>query len=345
MQGHCTAKRQWGCRTRLECTGPRGRAPWWGTGAGCRHIDGQGLSLATIEPRGVEVRLDLNKLDHLIAVAEEGSLTRAAARLHLSQQALSTSIQVLEREVGVPLLERGSAGVTVLPAGAALLEDARILNGITRAALHRARRIGRGETQTLRMGYTPAVTGDELVTLLAPVTDTHPDITPEIHQRYPSELTAALLSGDLDIGLCRGIAPAHGLTRTTLGHQRLHIAVSSDHPLATRTSVTLPELADETFMVWGTRGHSGYTDLLIGHCRQAGFEPHTERTDRQGTPPVTAVIGTRHIAFVTTSPGPAAGGKAHILTLEPPVHAPLHALYLPHTTCPSRTTFLAQATL
>ncbi|MDI6410021.1 LysR substrate-binding domain-containing protein [Streptomyces albus] len=287
------------------------------------------------------MRLDLNKLDHLIAVAEEGSLTRAAARLHLSQQALSTSIRVLEREVGVPLLERGSSGVTVLPAGEALLEDARVLNGMTRAALDRARRIGRGETQALRIGYTPAVTGDELVGLLAPVTDTHPDITPEIHQRYPSELTAALLAGDLDIGLCRGITPAHGLARTTLGHQRLHIAVSSEHPLASRSTVTLPELADETFVVWGTPRRSNYTDLLIGHCRQAGFEPHTERTARQGTPPITAVIDTRHIAFVTTPPGTAAGGKAHVLTLEPPIHAPLHALYLPHTTCPSRTTFLA----
>ncbi|WP_322986663.1 LysR family transcriptional regulator [Streptomyces sp. S584] len=291
------------------------------------------------------MRLDLNKLDHLIAVAEEGSLTRAAARLHLSQQVLSTSIRVLEREVGVPLLERGSAGVTVLPAGAALLEDARALNGMARAALRRARHIGRGETQTLRIGYTPAVTGDELVTLLTPVTAAHPDITPDIHQRYPSELTAALLADDLDIGLCRGVAPAHGLTRTILGHQRLHIAVACDHPLTARTSVALPELADESFLVWGAPGRSGYTDLLIAHCRNAGFEPNTERTARQGTPPITAVIGTRHIAFVTTPPGPAAGGKAHVLTLEPPVHAPLHALYLPHTTCPNRTTFLTHARL
>ncbi|TDT42043.1 DNA-binding transcriptional LysR family regulator [Streptomyces sp. BK208] len=291
------------------------------------------------------MRLDLNKLDHLIAVAEEGSLTRAAARLHLSQQALSTSIRVLEREVGVPLLERGSAGVTVLPAGAALIDDARVLNGVARAALHRARQIGRGETQALRIGYTPAVTGDELVTLLAPVTEAHPDITPDIHQRYPSELTAALLAGDLDIGLCRAMTPAHGLTRTILGHQRLHIAVSCDHPLAARTSVALPELAHETFLVWGAPGRSGYTDLLIDHCRNAGFEPNTERTSRQGTPPVTAVIGTRHLAFVTTPPGPAAGDKAHILTLEPPIHAPLHALYLPHTTCPSRTTFLTHVKL
>ncbi|MGE9693302.1 LysR family transcriptional regulator [Streptomyces sp. CH6] len=291
------------------------------------------------------MRLDLNKLDHLIAVAEEGSLTRAATRLHLSQQALSTSIRVLEREVGVPLLERGSAGVTVLPAGAALIDDARVLNGVARAALHRARQIGRGEAQTLRIGYTPAVTGDELVTLLAPVTEAQPDVTPEIHQRYPSELTAALLAGDLDIGLCRGMAPAHGLTRTTLGHQRLHIGVAHDHPLATRASVALPELAHESFLVWGAPGRSGYTDLLIEHCRNAGFEPRTERTSRQGTPPITAVLGTRHLAFVTTPPGPAAGGKAQVLALEPPVHAPLHALYLPHTTCPSRTTFLTHVRL
>lgn len=291
------------------------------------------------------MRLDLNKLEHLVAIAEEGSLTRAAVRLHLSQQALSASLRVLEREVGVPLLERGSAGVTVLPAGAALLEDAHVLNGMARSALRRARRIGRGETERLRIGYTPAVTGDEVVTLLVPVTDAHPGIAPEAHQRYPSELTAALLAGDLDIGLCRAITPAHGLTRTTLGHQRLHIAVASDHPLATRITVTLPELADEPFLVWGTPGNSGYTDLLIGHCRHAGFEPRAERTDRQGTPPVTAVIGTHHIAFVTTAPGPAAGGKARVLALEPPVYAPLHALYLSRTTCPGRDTFLTHVTL
>ncbi|MEV0264729.1 LysR substrate-binding domain-containing protein [Streptomyces sp. NPDC050617] len=291
------------------------------------------------------MRLDLNKLEHLVAIAEEGSLTRAAARLHLSQQALSASIRVLEREVGVPLLERGSAGITVLPAGAALIEDARVLGGMARSAVQRARRIGRGETETLRIGHTPAVTGDELVTLLAPVTEANPGVVPEVHQRYPAELTAALLAGDLDIGLCRGVAPAHGLTRTTLGRQRLHLAVAQGHGLADRSSVSLPELADEDFMVWGTPGRSDYTDLLIAHCRRAGFEPRVERTDRQGTPPVTAVIGTRRVAFVTASPGPAVGGKAQVLTLEPPVYAPLHALYLPQTTCPGRDAFLADVAL
>ncbi|MHC5256411.1 LysR family transcriptional regulator [Streptomyces sp. UC4497] len=289
--------------------------------------------------------LDLNKLEHLVAVVEEGSVTRAAARLHLSQQALSTSIRVLEREVGVPLLERGSSGITVLPAGQALVEDARVLNGVARTALRRARYIGRGDTAPLRIGYTPAVTGEEVVTLLAPLTDAHPDVVPEVHQRYPDELAAALLAGDLDLGLCRGMAPEHGLTRTTLGRQRLHIAVAADHPLAGRTTVALPDLEDERFMVWGTPGRSGYTDLLIAHCRHAGFDPHVERTDRQGTPPVTAVIGTGRLAFVTSPPGDVAGGRARVIALEPPVHAPLHALYPGNATCPSRDLFLTCATV
>ena len=287
--------------------------------------------------------LDLHKLGHLIAVAEEGSLTRAAARLHLSQQALSTSIRVLEREVGVPLLDRGSGGVTLLPAGRAMVEDARVLHGVARAALRRARRVGRGETETLRVGHTPSVIGEEIAALLARVTVPLPEVATEVHQRYPGELTEALLAGELDIGLCRGMRPAPGLTRTTLDHHRLHIAVAADHPLATSERLSLPDLAGRPFMVWGVPGRSGYTDLLVEHCRAAGFEPDVERTARQGTPPVTAVIGTARLAFVTTPPGPAAGGRVRVLPLDPPLHAPLHALHLPHTTSPARDALLSGA--
>ncbi|MFE9046263.1 LysR substrate-binding domain-containing protein [Streptomyces sp. NPDC007818] len=284
--------------------------------------------------------LDLNKLEHLIAVAEEGSITRAAARLHLSQQALSASIRVLEREVGVPLLDRTATGVSLLPAGAALLEDARALRGAARSALHRARRIGRGEKEVLRLGHTPAVTGEEIITLLRQVGAAHPHMATDVNQRYPHELTDALLAGDLDIGLCRAMTPPHGLARTTLAHQPLSIAVAADHPLATRTSVALSELIGQHFIVWGQPGHSAYTDLLINYCHAAGFEPRIERTPRQGTPPATAVIGTDRLAFVTTPPGPAADGAVRVLALDPPLYAPLHALYSPRTTSPAKDAFL-----
>ncbi|GAA2614132.1 LysR family transcriptional regulator [Streptomyces axinellae] len=287
--------------------------------------------------------LDLNKLDHLIAVAEEGSLTRAAARLHLSQQALSTSVRTLEREVGVRLLERTSGGVTLLPSGAALVEDARVLRGVAQSALRRARRIGRGEREMLRIGHTPAVTGGEVSLLLRHVAVTDPELAADAHQRYPGELTAGLLAGDLDLGLCRGMSPAHGLARAVLGEHRISIGVAADHPLAGRESVALADLSEQTLVVWGRPGDSGYTDLLVGHCRAAGFEPRLERSTLQGTPPVTHVIGTDRVAFLTEPPGAAAGGAVRVLALQPPVFVPLHALYAPHLASTNRDAFLDAA--
>lgn len=279
--------------------------------------------------------LDLYKLDHLVAVAEEGSFTRAAARLHLSQQALSTSVRVLERQVGVELLARGAAGVTLLPAGEALVEDSRVLHGVARAAVLRARRIGRGEPEALRVGHTPAVTGDEVTALLTAASgDTR------VSQRYPDELTGELLAGELDLGLCRAMPPAHGLVRALVTRQPLRIAVAADHPLAGRNAVALSELAEETIVVWGSPGRSAYTDVLIGLCRDAGFEPRTRRNPVQGTPPVTAVAGTSAVAFVT-APAGAAAGDVRVVDLSPEVTAPLHALWSPHTASDARDAVLA----
>lgn len=284
---------------------------------------------------------DLYKLSHLIAVAEEGSFTRAAARLHLSQQALSTSVRTLEREVGVRLLDRTGNTLQVLPAGEALVADARVLRGVARSAVQRARRVGRGEPELLRIGHTPAVTSDEITTLLRRVTPQQSDRAAQVNQRYPHELTAQLLAGELELGLCRAMPPAHGLTRTLLTRHRLHIAVDAGHRLAGNVRVELAELHGETFIVWGKPGKSGYTDLLVEYCRRAGFEPSIERNPIQGTPPVTAVLGTDRLAFVTDPPGVAANGRVRVLELAPPRFAPLHALWSHHTTSHLRDVFLA----
>ncbi|MBE9372960.1 LysR family transcriptional regulator [Saccharopolyspora sp. HNM0983] len=288
--------------------------------------------------------LDLHKLEHLVAVAEEGSFTRAAAREHLSQQALSTSIRALEREVGVDLLDRSGGAVTLLPSGRALVDDARVLHGAARSALARARRIGRGEPEVLRIGHTPAVTGDEVIALVHRAHAAQPELAPQVNQRYPDELARELLDADLDVGLCRAMRPPHGLTRSTLRQDRLRVAVAADHPFADRGSVHLTELAAETIVVWGHPGRSGYTDLLIEHCRAAGFEPRVRRNPIQGTPPITAVLGTGHAAFVTADPGPAAGGQVRVLELQPTREVPLHALWSAHISSPARDAFLHAAT-
>src|SRR6476646_4263155 len=113
------------------------------------------------------MQLDLRKLAHFAAVVEERSMTRAAGRLRLTQQALSMSIRALERELGIPLLERGRGGVELLPAGRSLYADGLALLSAASAAVARARHAAEGGTERLRVGHTPAVTDVDVITMMA----------------------------------------------------------------------------------------------------------------------------------------------------------------------------------
>src|SRR3990167_806143 len=109
--------------------------------------------------------MDLRKLRHAVFVADWGNFTTAAARLHLSQPALSRSIQTLEDELGLKLFERVAAGVVTTVAGAAVIEEARGLLEQADGLRAHAQRLSRGETGRVRIGGGPMFAGllaDEL---------------------------------------------------------------------------------------------------------------------------------------------------------------------------------------
>jgi DNA-binding transcriptional LysR family regulator len=267
--------------------------------------------------------LDLRKVEHFVAVAEERSMTRAAARLNLSQQALSMSMRALERELGVPLLDRSRRGVVLLASGEALYADAVPLLAAATAAVGRARRADRGEPELLRIGHTPAVTGIEITEMLAGAPASGASV--QVVALLPDELSERLRDRSVDIGLSRATAPAAGLAGQVVARHRLRLAVRAGHRLAHRHAVTLPELAAETLIVGAPPGVCAYTDLLLGLCRRAGFEPRHRVTPVQGTPPVATVLGTDGAALVTEAPGPAVGGAVRVVELEPETTVPVLA--------------------
>src|SRR5688500_5116487 len=106
--------------------------------------------------------MELRYLRYFIAVAEERSITRAAARLRLAQPALSRQLRALEDEIGSPLMERNSRGVMLTEAGLAFAEDAKRILADVEAVVSAARARSRGTKGDLNIGYAPSPTAEIL---------------------------------------------------------------------------------------------------------------------------------------------------------------------------------------
>ncbi|MGV1048183.1 MAG: LysR substrate-binding domain-containing protein [Solirubrobacterales bacterium] len=277
--------------------------------------------------------LDMRKLVHFVAVAEELSFTRAAARLQMSQQALSTSIRQFEREVDVTLFERSPHHVVLTDAGQALLESARPLLAASGSAVERARRIGRGEPGVVRVGRTPAITGEEATTLMAPFRHSNLGIEVSVEQHWPSDLTRLLFAGEIDLALARVFDGGEGLITRTIASHPLRVALYEGHPLVAEGAVRLADLKDDTLVLWSRK--SGYRRLLLDVCRRAGLEPREVVVNPvQGTPPVTAVTGPGEFALVTAPAGPSTAPGVTVLDIEPPAQVPVVAMWVTGSTSP-----------
>jgi DNA-binding transcriptional LysR family regulator len=215
-------------------------------------------------------------LRYFVAVAEELNFTRAAARLHVAQQALSAQIKVLERELGVELLRRTTRKVELTPAGEVFLQDAReALARIERAA-ERARRAARGELGSLRVGHTLTAAYEALPKIIDELRNRTPDLRVYAREFYGAELLPALAEGRVDLGLAREPEPPEGLASQEIRREPWMAALSERHPLANEPEITLEALEGETVAVWPRELNPGYYDALVGAFERVGMEPETD---------------------------------------------------------------------
>ncbi|WP_165824990.1 LysR family transcriptional regulator [Mycolicibacter senuensis] len=274
---------------------------------------------------------DLRRLSHFIAVAEAGGFTSAAKRLHLSQQALSHSVQQLEKEIGATLLARSgrrialtAAGKTLLDEGGALLAAAATLASHTRAAASR-------QPDRFVVGHSPAISNHDVYALIEPAIAAATDTSFTVMQLFPDRLTAGVRDGDVQLGLRRAVVPQERLAGAVVRYDPVRVAVRSEHPLATRARITISDLATEPIALWAPPGASYYSDFLVNACRRAGFEPQYRVSRVQGCPPEVAALTENAAAFVTAPAGPAVDGSVTVLDLDEPLLVPLQALWQPHT--------------
>lgn len=192
--------------------------------------------------------VDLRLLRYFVAVVEEGSITRAARRLIITQPALSRAIRSLEHSVGVDLLIRNAHRVELTSAGKVLFDSARDLDEQVSTAVANAQAAGRGVPR-VRVGVRgcDALVAADLVTsfqLRSPGTEF--DIVPN----DISEQVASLRKGHCDIALLRDAFDTTGLDLLLLRTEPRVVLLSSKHPLASRSRLRLDELHDDPITRW-----------------------------------------------------------------------------------------------
>ena len=143
----------------------------------------------------------LEELRFFLVILEEGSLRRAAKRLHISQPALTRQMQLLEHDLGGRILERTSAGVHPTNVGHALAEKAKALLGYYDSTMAEARRMVRGESERLRIGYLASAGQEYLGPALTALRRLHPEVKTKLLDLTTGEQIMALRRGEIDLAL------------------------------------------------------------------------------------------------------------------------------------------------
>jgi DNA-binding transcriptional LysR family regulator len=187
-------------------------------------------------------------LRYFVTVAEEGQITRAAAKLGIAQPALSHAIARLESEVGLRLLERDSRGISLTADGRRFYEKARAAVDAHAEALHTVRALARSERGTLAFGFVGVPPSLDSRGLLEAFAKMNPDV--DIHYRelpFPSTSTADWLS-EVDVAVCHSPPADTGVWTQPLRLERRVALLPERHHLAERGELSIADVLEEAFI-------------------------------------------------------------------------------------------------
>lgn len=194
--------------------------------------------------------MELHQVRYFVAVAETENFTKAATRMHVAQPSLSQQIMKLEQEVGHKLFHRLGRKAVLTEAGAAFLERARrilfeVENATKELSDHPSlgRRITVGAVQTV-MPYL-------ISPLIAELRDSHPNLLINAQEDFRGNLLRGVVEGDLDLAIVPLPVKDHRISVEPLLIEPLLLVVGKSHPIASRSEISINDLAEENFVSLG----------------------------------------------------------------------------------------------
>jgi DNA-binding transcriptional LysR family regulator len=217
----------------------------------------------------------IDRIRALLAVVEEGSVSRAAVRLRITQPALSRQMKALEAEIGGRLLERETSGVKPTALGHTFIQLMRpVLTGYE-TALAGVKRQARGSNSELRVGYLISAATAVLTPALAQFRKAHPGLKLLLHDMSPREQIDALKAGELDVALIgqEGAVAAGEFHSAIICSLGVCAALSDSDPLAFRKTLSIRDLKEHGFIGINEDQMPGRNRWITTLCRSAGFKP------------------------------------------------------------------------
>lgn len=223
--------------------------------------------------------MDLRKLQYFIELVEQGSLGKAAEKLHVSQPALTKSLRLLEDELGVRLLDRLPAGVKPTVYGNSLFAHAKAMVAEADHARIEIQKLRGEEPGYVRVGTLPSVSAGLIARAVAALTPKNPPVKIRVVDKQNYELLPALRRGEFDfvVALAEGWTPEPGIRQRHVIDDRLEITVRGGHPLARKNDVSHRDLLEFPWMfpIVGTT-HGPLLKQLFAEVGMTAPEPRVE---------------------------------------------------------------------
>jgi LysR family transcriptional activator of glutamate synthase operon len=217
--------------------------------------------------------MNLRQLRYLVAIADERHFTRAAAREHVAQPALSQQIRSLEAELGTTLVQRTTRRVAMTHAGELLVARARRALAELDAAQAELQALAGVQAGRLSVGALHTMGPVDLSLLLARFHERYPAIELIVREQSSEELATMLRNDEIDLAFLSVTVRVQrpGLTLRPLVTEELVVVLATDHALAGRKRLRLTELAEEAFISF--REGARLRELLTEAASSVGFEP------------------------------------------------------------------------
>jgi LysR family transcriptional regulator, hydrogen peroxide-inducible genes activator len=193
--------------------------------------------------------MEIHQLRYFVAVADEGSFSRAAAKVRVAQPSLSQQIRKLEAEVGQPLFDRLPRSVVLTEAGRCLIDYARQILASIGDARRSIDELKNEVSGRLAVGAIPTIAPYILPELVGKFQKHYPEVSLEIVEDVTDGITRRVEAGELDVALASTSQQSPTLRRESVGNEPLLALVPEGHPLAKKTLVELDDLKSQRFLL------------------------------------------------------------------------------------------------